>query len=218
MGIETVGVAISHLHALTLAESKVLVYMAYTVLDKPNAKGNQPYLYYRGEEPLLSVVYGARDDKKYTTSEVRHIRRTLASLRKKGLIEPLGHARTGTRQTWLQKYVFLGTEGGTTGHPQGGTTGHPVAPSRVVQEVTPRKTNPEDTFSGHTSTSQPSPKTARDKSGAKDEGVSERWKDERCDHGHLVRNDTCAPCAEERHDLKAAMPRPMLSLIKGETA
>lgn len=218
MGIETVGVAISHLHKLTLAESKVLVYMAFTVLDKPNAKGNQPYLYYKGETPLLSVVYGARDDGEYTTSEVRHVRRTLASLRKKGLIEPLGQARTGTRQTWLQKYVFMGSEGGTTGHPQGGTTGHPVDPIRVAPQVTPRKTNPKDTFSGHTSTSQPSPKTARDESGAESDGVSERWTDERCDHGHLVRNDTCATCAEHRHDLSGITPRPVLRLIEGETA
>lgn len=162
MGINAVSVAISHLHGLTLAESKVLIYMAFTVLDKPNGRGQQPNLYFRGEVPLLSVVYGPRGDDGYTTSEARHIRRTLASLRKKGLIEPLGHARTGTRQTWLQKYVFLGTEGGSTGHPQGGMTGHPVDPIRVAPEVTPRKNNPKDTFSGHTSASQPSPKTARE--------------------------------------------------------
>ncbi|MGH3996320.1 MAG: hypothetical protein ACRDTJ_02515, partial [Pseudonocardiaceae bacterium] len=109
MGIDAVGAAIAHLHDLTRAESKVLVYMAFRVLDKPNVKGQKPHLYYAGETPLLSVVFGPKGDDEYTDSQVRYIRRTLASLRKKGLIEPLGKARSGTRQTWLQRYVFMPT-------------------------------------------------------------------------------------------------------------
>lgn len=224
MGIDAVGAALAHLHGLSRAESKVLVYMAFRVLDKPNAKGQKPNLYYAGEVPLLSVVFGPKGDDEYTDSQVRYIRRTLASLRKKGLIEPLGQARSGTRQTWLQRYVFLTFEGGLSDHPQGGSTDHPEGgdsvPKRVVKQTTPRthKDQVEDSFSGDTSTSQPSPKTARDESGAKDEGVSERWTDERCDHGHLVRNDTCAQCAETRHLMAGATPRPVLRLIEGETA
>ena len=167
MGIDAVAAALAHVHDLSMPESKVLIRMAFGVLDKPNARGQKPNLWYGGETPLLSVVYGPQADG-YTDSQVRHIRRTLSSLRKKGLIEPLGQARTGTRQTWLQRYVFLETEGGLADHPKGGASDHPKGgpadPNRVVQQTTPRthQDKLEDSFSGHTSASQPSPKTARE--------------------------------------------------------
>lgn len=166
MGIDVVSVALAHVHDLSQAETKVLIRMAFTALDKPSAKGHQPGLYFDGETPLLSIVYGPKNE--YTPSQVRHIRRTLASLRAKGLIEPLQLARSGTRQTWLQKYFFAGTEGGAGSHPQGDVADHPEGgaggPSRVTSRTTPRteKDEIEDSSLGHTSTSQPSPKTARE--------------------------------------------------------
>lgn len=221
MGIDAVNSALAHVHGLALGETKVLLRMAAGVLDKPNDKGQKPGLYYAGEEPLLGVLYGPQAEG-YTASQVRHVRRTLASLRKKGLIEPLGLARAGTRQTWLQRYFFMGPQGGAGSHPQGDLSNHPEGgaggPLRVVQEVTPRthKDQIEDSELGHTSTSQPQFQTARDDERDEGDGVGERWVDERCRHGHLVRLDTCGPCADERPFLTP--PRPALRLIDGETA
>ena len=224
MGIDAVNAALAKVHSLSVGETKVLLRMAAGVLDKPNGKGQKPGLYYAGEEPLLGVLYGPLDEG-YNASQVRHVRRTLASLRKKGLIEPLGLARAGTRQTWLQRYFFMGPQGGAGSHPQGDLPDHPEGgaggPLRVVQEVTPRthKDQIEDSELGHTSTSQPQSQTARDNERREGDGVSERWIDERCQHGHLVRNDTCGPCAEERHVLaEPTTERPALRLIEGETA
>lgn len=226
MGVELVKLVFANHSDLPGNSFKVLGYMALTALDRPNAKGQQPNLYFEGWEPLARILrkpWGEPGTKERKSAE-EAVRRALAPVAKAGAIARLNEARTGTRQCYslrLWELAFSPTES-VGQHP---TEKQGQEPHGFVGNSPSEKQGPRTELgtkagltSGHTSTSQPSPKTARDKSGAKDEGVSERWKDERCDHGHLVRNDTCATCAENRHDLSGIMPRPVLRLIEGETA
>lgn len=107
MGIDAVNLALTHIRDLTFGEAKVLLVMATSSLDKPNGKGQPPGLYWKGEVPFLAVMYGPRGDDAYTSTQVRYVRQMVAGLRKKGLIQPVGRAHTGSRQTWRLTY-FVG--------------------------------------------------------------------------------------------------------------
>lgn len=220
MGAEVAKAAVVYARHLSGAPFRVLVAMALSTLDKPK-DGKPASLYFAGWEPL-ALVLGYDDCDRHSPGE-QAVKRAISTLRKEGHITPLGTARIGTRQTYLI-------------HPGGLRAGQKVT-GGAGQKVTGKSRSESDPGAGHQmyglgpieeqgqdllqdthSISQPSPKTARDDKSAKDEGVVERWKDERCEHGHLVRNDTCATCAEWRHVSATNTERPILRLIEGETA
>jgi hypothetical protein len=226
MGIELVKLVFANHRDLPGNSFKVLGFMALTALDKPNTKGQQPNLYWYGWENLALILgkpWGEPGSRERRSAE-EAVRRALAPIVRSGAIARLNEARTGTRQCYSLR-LWEKAVSPTESVGQDPTKKQGQEPHGFVGNSPSKREGPRTELgqragltTGHTSTSQPSPKTARDESGAESDGVSERWTDERCDHGHLVRNDTCATCAEHRHDLSGITPRPVLRLIEGETA
>ena len=110
MGIQLVSVALTAHANLSDRAFRVLVRMAAQALDTKGGRGQQPGLYFGGWEPL-GLVLGrevpsideARHDPDARRSRDRvqeTVRRALAELQRAGVVESLGRARTGTRQTY----------------------------------------------------------------------------------------------------------------------
>lgn len=226
MGVDLVKLVFANHRDLPGNSFKVLAFMALTALDRPNAKGQQPNLYWYGWENLaliLGKTWGEPGTKERRSAE-EAVRRALAPIVKSGAIARLNEARTGTRQCYSlrlwEKAVSPTKSVGQDPTEKQGQEPHGFVGNSPTEKQGPRTDLGQRAglTSGHTSTSQPSPKTARDESGAKSDGVGERWRDERCDHGHLVRNDTCTQCAETRHLTAPMTERPVFRLITGETA
>lgn len=217
MGVELAKLVVGRCGHLDKNPYKVMVAMAAYALDSEGNRGHKPDLYTGGWMPLaVAIGMDPEAQEKKAKERVRLAVKVLVDL---GYIRPVaGKARVGNRQTYrvmrtpLIKGLSTPSMGGHEDPSQGGKS--------TPATGDPRKTKEEDRTNYRTTppTSQPSPKTARDESGAKGDGVVERWKDERCDHGHLVRNDTCTECAETRHLTTDTKPRPKLWLIEGETA
>lgn len=141
MGFDLVNqILVMHAYELNARDLKVLMRMAATALDRPNAKGQPARLYYGGEEPLFLVLYGPNVE--MTTERIREVRRTVAKLVKADLIEPQIHkAGNGRRQCFRLKVgKELGGQSPPTldGEPPPQPGGEP-APHWVGQSPTPRK-------------------------------------------------------------------------------
>lgn len=88
MGIELVkAAAVLHAPNVSGRAFKVLIRMAITALDKPNAKGQPPNLYFDGWE-LLALAIG-QDPERNARRAYEHVRRVLKELEGAGLIERL---------------------------------------------------------------------------------------------------------------------------------
>lgn len=109
MGVELVGLVSAKWGHLPAGPFKLLVRMAVTALDKPNAKGQPAAVYWGGWADLaLALSRDVPDDngtpeiarrRKYIRDEV--IRHTTA-LTKAGAIKPaVDKPVRGTKQTWI---------------------------------------------------------------------------------------------------------------------
>ena len=217
MGVELAKLVVGRCGHLDKNPFKVMAAMAAYALDSEGNKGHQPDLYTGGWAPL-AVAIGMDPDtqEKKAKERVRLAVKVLVDL---GYIRPVaGKARVGNRQTYRLMRAPLMR--GLSTPPKGAQEDPRQGGERTPPEGDPRKTKEEDRTNYRTTppTSQPSPKTARDGSDVESDGVGERWTDERCDHGHLVRNDTCQTCAEYRHVTATTTTRPIFKLIEGEIA
>jgi len=144
MGVENVQAALAVSHDIrAVRDLRILLHMAMRSLDKPNGKGQQPYLYYGGEDELLVAAYGPRES--YPRSNLTHVRESMKRLRDAGLIEPLNQARRGTRQTWRQAYAAGFVSGdslpgsGTKASPVQEQLASPVREQNVPKPGSPRR-------------------------------------------------------------------------------
>lgn len=158
MGVENVQAALAVSHDIrAVRDLRILLHMAMRSLDKPNGKGQQPYLYYGGEDELLVAAYGPRDS--YPRSNLTHVRESMKRLRDAGLIEPLNQARRGTRQTWRQAYAAGFVAGDSL--PGSGTKASPVQEqiaSPVQEQNVPKPGSPRrDQEEGQESSARTSP-------------------------------------------------------------
>jgi hypothetical protein len=158
MGVENVQAALAISHTIrAVRDLRILLHMAMRSLDKPNGKGQQPYLYYGGEDELLVAAYGPRAE--YPRSCRTNVQESMKRLRDAGLIEPLNQARRGTRQTWRQTYA---TSVAMADSPPGSGTGAPpvqvqIAPPVQVQNVPKPGAPRRDQEEGQESSARTSP-------------------------------------------------------------
>lgn len=173
MGIELVKLVSLHGASLSGNAFKVLNRMAMTALDSPK-DGRPDRLYFNGWEPLAMALGYADGDVSHGSPGFQSVKRALATLRKEGFVEPLGEARTGTRQTYR---VCVGlVSGGQKVTPCGGqkvipTWGSESDPSggRKVTPLGHTKDPGQDLTQDRHDDSQPSRTYARDDFGPDDD-------------------------------------------------
>lgn len=106
MGAQLVSaIVISH-PRLSDRAFRVAVRMALSALDRPNERGQPAGLYFAGWEPL-ALVLGYElppatdpETRKKRRNASENVRRAVRELILAGLVQPLGNAHRGSRQTY----------------------------------------------------------------------------------------------------------------------
>jgi hypothetical protein len=120
MGIELARLVATTCGGLRGNDYKVLNRMAVTALDRTNARGQAPYLYFGGWDVLAVAIGQQVAPEGLTKSQEEQVRRAIRNLKSAGLIEPLeAKARAGIRQTYRLRLALSPNESAGHEPPQG---------------------------------------------------------------------------------------------------